>query len=231
MSSLSADTNYLDPIVLKFAILDDKETKRLSVVKVKSSLTFDALGSPYPGGLYDSAMGPYHYNSDPCGTCNKIFNVCTGHIGHIDLTIPVYNPFFLSTVYKILRISCVECSKIQLSDFHKQIISLQLKLIDKGFIIEAQELELFKSNNSMVNQMENDDSDIDDKLFKYKKLVMSGVMCDPTSSMEQLKSSIVKAAFNCETKFCIHCKARRKRVQMSYGKLVFYVPKAEMVDF
>lgn len=229
---LKADTNYLDPFDLNFAILSDKYTKKLSVVKVISSLTFDGFGFPYPGGLYDSAMGPYHFNSDPCGTCHKLFDICTGHIGHIELTMPVFNPFFLSTVHKMLRISCLECNRIQLTDFQKNIISLQLNLIDRGFIIEAKELELYKSNNSIVNHQEAVENNEDDLIKSLKNIVRTtDKTVEPTSAMEQLKAMIVKATLNCETKRCIHCKEPMKRTRMSYGKLVFNFSKNQMINF
>lgn len=232
MPFLKADTNFLDPEILQFAILSDKDTKRLSVVKVISSLTFDGLDFPYPGGLYDSAMGPYHFNSDPCGTCHKMFDICTGHIGHIDLNMPVFNPFFMATVHKLLRISCLECNRIQLSDFQKDIISLQLNLIDRGFIVEAKDLELYKSSNATVNHQEAIENNEDMLIENYKSLIRNmKKVIEPTSSMEQLKAAIIKAALNCETKRCIHCKEPMKRVRMSYGKLVFNFSKGQMVDF
>lgn len=51
----------------------------------------DSLGNPSADGLYDLALGPAD-SKEVCSTCVQDFNNCSGHLGHIDLPLTVYNP-------------------------------------------------------------------------------------------------------------------------------------------
>lgn len=51
----------------------------------------DSLGNPSANGLYDLALGPAD-SKEVCTTCVQDFNNCSGHLGHIDLPLTVYNP-------------------------------------------------------------------------------------------------------------------------------------------
>ena len=48
------------------------------------------VGYPIRGGLYDPLMGPFE--RDRCETCNQYDIHCPGHLGHIELDVPVFNP-------------------------------------------------------------------------------------------------------------------------------------------
>ncbi len=41
-----------------FSFFSEDEIRRLSVKRISSPGSFDQLGQPVPGGLYDPAMGP-----------------------------------------------------------------------------------------------------------------------------------------------------------------------------
>lgn len=51
----------------------------------------DSLGNPSANGLYDLALGPAD-SKEVCATCVQDFNNCSGHLGHIELPLTVYNP-------------------------------------------------------------------------------------------------------------------------------------------
>lgn len=51
----------------------------------------DSLGNPSVNGLYDLALGPAD-SKEVCSTCVQDFNNCSGHLGHIELPLTVYNP-------------------------------------------------------------------------------------------------------------------------------------------
>lgn len=53
--------------------------------------------------------------SDPCGTCQKLFANCPGHMGYIELPMPVVNPLFHKLIGNILRMTCLKCFSIQTS--------------------------------------------------------------------------------------------------------------------
>lgn len=109
-------TKYQDinmfPSDLEFTVFTSEEIKRMSVVQVITGLTFDPLGHPLPGGLYDSLMGTGDSSLDPCGTCFNIRS-CPGHIGHIQLNVLVYNPFFVKLLQRLCNVFCINCHKYQ----------------------------------------------------------------------------------------------------------------------
>lgn len=50
-------SHHLDPANLQFSVFSTEDIKKMSVAKIITPTTFDALGHPIPGGLYDPAMG------------------------------------------------------------------------------------------------------------------------------------------------------------------------------
>lgn len=103
----------LFPIDLQFSVFNSEEIKRMSVVKVITGVSFDALGHALPGGLYDNLMGAHGRNVEACGTCFKLQN-CPGHIGHIELNALVYNPFFIQALKKLCNLFCSHCHMMQI---------------------------------------------------------------------------------------------------------------------
>jgi DNA-directed RNA polymerase I subunit RPA1 len=50
---------HLNPSALSFSIFTRDEIQKLSQVKITTPLSFNALGHPLKGGLYDPALGMY----------------------------------------------------------------------------------------------------------------------------------------------------------------------------
>ena len=63
-----------------FSFYSSEEIEKLSVKRITSSIAFDSLNNPIPGGLYDPAMGPVD-NHVICPTCNLPTDDCPGHMG------------------------------------------------------------------------------------------------------------------------------------------------------
>ena len=72
----------------------DKSTflESVSCVQIVSSCTYDTTNTPVVGGLKDLRLGatPGH----PCRTCYRNARTCPGHMGHIDLVVPIWHPIF-----------------------------------------------------------------------------------------------------------------------------------------
>lgn len=136
---------------MQFSVFSAQDIKKLSVAKIMIPNTIDVLGRALPGGLYDPAMGPYDRDCDPCATCFNLIANCPGHMGHIDLSMLVYNPVFINTVYNVLRITCLSCYRLQLTDSVQRILELQLRLVDAGYIIEAEELDVLKTEGTTAS--------------------------------------------------------------------------------
>lgn len=115
MSGQSTDiVNHLSGVL--FGFYETEEIRKMSVVEIKSLKTFDEFNNPTEEGLYDSRMGlsPYERNGR-CPTCGQEEKNCIGHMGHIELVMPVYNCFLMNYLHKILRIKCFYCHNIKMT--------------------------------------------------------------------------------------------------------------------
>jgi DNA-directed RNA polymerase I subunit RPA1 len=69
---------------VSFSFFTEEEIKKLSVVEVKETQTFDHLDNPNDYGLHDKKMGISPFDkTGSCPTCGMTSNFCTGHHGHI----------------------------------------------------------------------------------------------------------------------------------------------------
>jgi len=50
---------HLNPSALSFSLFTRDEIQKLGEVKITTPLSFNALGHPLKGGLYDPALGMY----------------------------------------------------------------------------------------------------------------------------------------------------------------------------
>ncbi|XP_007952293.1 DNA-directed RNA polymerase I subunit RPA1 [Orycteropus afer afer] len=76
---------------ISFGMYSAEELKKLSVKSITNPRYLDSLGNPSVNGLYDLALGPAD-SKEVCSTCVQDFNNCSGHLGHIELPLTVYNP-------------------------------------------------------------------------------------------------------------------------------------------
>ncbi|XP_065082570.1 DNA-directed RNA polymerase I subunit RPA1 [Ochlerotatus camptorhynchus] len=218
----------LDPTNLHFAVFSSEDIKRISVTKIVTSRSFDELGHAIPGGLYDAAMGPSGRN-EVCTTCVKDINNCEGHFGHIEICVPVFNPFFVKTAYNLLRICCTECFRLQIHDSMKSMLELQLHLVDAGYIVEAEELEVYKQKVAMAPVGE-----LPEGVSYYSELLMNHPynQLGNTKNSEAIRTAIVNTTMKeCVKKVCIHCKTIIRKVRVSNKRLVFSMTRAEMRAF
>ena len=79
--------------------------------------------------------------SDPCATCGEGVFKCSGHFGHIDLPIPVVNPLFVKPLCSLIKLSCLQCFKLQIPAHAKLLLSAKFKLIEEGYHTDLEGLE------------------------------------------------------------------------------------------
>lgn len=149
-------------------------------------------------------------------------------MGHIDLSMLVYNPIFMKSVHDILRITCFSCFQLQIPENVMEILVLQLKLLDAGYIIEAQEIEIFKSDVVAESSKEEKTA----KIKEMKRLLDTGLqsydVVENTKNSEALRTSIVNSSIKSNpNKRCIHCKEALKKVKYSFKKLMISASKSE----
>ncbi|KAI9906876.1 hypothetical protein PsorP6_003606 [Peronosclerospora sorghi] len=135
-----------------FGFYTDAEIRDLSVKQLTSSLSFDSLNNPVIGGLYDPALGPVDFNMI-CPTCHQTQRECPGHLGHIELPVPVYNPVLFSQMFNILKRKCFTCHKFRMASAHSRVVRVNMLLLDNGFENEAAQLtELLEQRNGVEDE-------------------------------------------------------------------------------
>lgn len=142
---------------VKFDMYDSKTIRQISAAHITESSAFDNLNQPNKGGLHDPKMGVSANDKfQNCSFCGLDADSCPGHFGHIDLPAPIYNPFLLKYIYKLLRCKCFNCHKLKLRKKEKTYIYFKLILIKLGLIQEASSLQavMYSSNGEPTDQLE-----------------------------------------------------------------------------
>ncbi|KAL8689552.1 MAG: hypothetical protein Q9218_004801 [Villophora microphyllina] len=155
-----------------FGFHSSEEIQALSVKKIVNSTTFDTLLHPVPGGLYDAALGAWGDNL--CGTCSLNNYSCPGHVGHIELPVPVYHVTYMNQLLLLLRAKCELCGYLKLNPVEVNRFACKLRLIQHGLLNESYQLEdirpIAKSHHDRTTNggnieeasSEEDESDTDD---------------------------------------------------------------------
>ena len=123
------------------------QVRKISVKKVESPIIFDNLKNAVKGGLYDPAFGPMDAK-EKCSTCGLNHFECPGHFGHIEVSVPLYNPLVFMTLYKIMRSTCLHCYKFRMSGIEMERFSSRFDLLKSGNLVEALGLVIGSSSAS-----------------------------------------------------------------------------------
>ena len=124
------DKEYIEPetknvIGVQFSIMSPEEIRKRSVVEVIKHETYDK-DSPVIKGLFDPRMGTTDMDK-VCGTCGQNNINCPGHFGHIELARPVYHYQFINMILKVLKCTCIHCSKLLINKDSSQVKDLMKK--------------------------------------------------------------------------------------------------------
>jgi DNA-directed RNA polymerase I subunit RPA1 len=139
-----------------FGFYTDEDVRARSVIEITSPQAFDALGTPLPGGLYDPRLGPMDKKVGAlCVTCACPYHACTGHMGTIELCVPLYHPILFPYLLKLLRCKCFACHKFRIPSIPMKIIQCKFYLASRGRLQEALELDsLLAQQNFDSNLLE-----------------------------------------------------------------------------
>lgn len=205
---------------ISFSTYSADEIKKISCKRITNVDTFDSLMHPNPGGLYDIALGPGD-KVELCGTCGLNYVHCPGHMGHIQLPLPVYHPVFFSSLYKLLRCTCFNCCRLLAPKAKTQLIVAQLKLLEEGHYSIASTLE--------------DGNDTLDNLEEVVQQCLSGHQQGNKSDDEdfvtkhvvELRRTLVEKYFrDCtiEKQKCPHCGCPVRKLRHHMGAKIFHRP-------
>jgi len=115
-----------------FSIWTKDAIKKISIKKVTEPKSFEKAGAMHPDGLYSPAFGSIK-RFESCYTCGLNFVECPGHYGHIELSVPVFHPMLVQTMYQILSKCCLECFHFRLSQSLLKLFLAQMEALNCGF--------------------------------------------------------------------------------------------------
>jgi len=160
-------TFTMEPKTTQFGFFTREEVVKMSVKQILNPHSYDALGHPVPDGLYDPTLGPTDRNQGACPTCGLDNTQCPGHLGHIELTVPVYNPLVFPTMYKVLMMKCFKCNSFRMSMQKTKILRTKLLLLEANLYEEASELDNLISKAGVKNG-DGETSNVNAILVKYE---------------------------------------------------------------
>ena len=100
-------------IGIQFSILSPDEIRKGSVAEITSRDTY-INNKPVIGGLFDPRMGVLEPGLI-CPTDGLDYMQTPGYFGHIEMARPVFYIQYLTTIMKILKSVCIQCSKLKIS--------------------------------------------------------------------------------------------------------------------
>ena len=116
---------------ISFRPYSRQELETLADLEVTETTSFDTLGHPVPGGLYDKKLGPSN-REDNCNTCGLGSFQCEGHVGVFKLPFPVYNPVLLKVLRDLMKIVCLDCERLQIDPCEALLLKTKFDLISHG---------------------------------------------------------------------------------------------------
>jgi DNA-directed RNA polymerase II subunit RPB1 len=148
--SSSSPKDFSKIIGIQFSLLSPEEIRKGSVAEITSKDTYEH-NKPVFGGLFDPRMGVL----DPgliCPTDGMNYINSPGYHGHLELARPVFYIQHLSTILKVMKCTCFNCSKFLLSkSTHSHVLEMAPELRLKYI------LEVLK--NKHINRCGDDTSD------------------------------------------------------------------------
>ncbi|KAL8172139.1 hypothetical protein V2J09_023943 [Rumex salicifolius] len=193
---------------VRFGFMSDEEVRSLSFKKIISPLVLDPVGGPISGGLYDPALGPMD-ESVICKTCGQRYYNCPGHFGHIDLVSVVYNPLLFNTLVNILRKTCFFCLHFTSSRQEVNKCLMKLKLIVKGDIVGAKNLDA----KELYLKMNDHPEDTNDNSYSGHKCSENSGNQEWTSLQLNEARSVLREFLKFHSKKCENCKGKNPKLK------------------
>uniref|UniRef100_A0A673C941 DNA-directed RNA polymerase subunit n=1 Tax=Sphaeramia orbicularis TaxID=375764 RepID=A0A673C941_9TELE len=214
---------------MSFGLYSAEEIRKLSVKTITNFRFLDAVGNVAPNSLYDLALGPSD-NKEVCSTCCQNFNNCPGHLGHVDLPLPVYNPLFFDKLFLMIRGSCLVCHLLTCPRAAIHLLINQLKLLDHGAMQEVYQIDQILNQYLEVHPKATGD-EIEQVLKEFSDSVV-GVNAEsaenrrPIKHLVEKKNSLINDFWKIQMKSrkCPHCSGRFTLRREHNSKLIVTMP-------
>jgi DNA-directed RNA polymerase II subunit RPB1 len=110
---------------IQFSISSPEDILKSSAAHINTATLYDTTSNNIPktGGLFDTRLGVID-RQFRCKTCEQTHVNCPGHMGHIELAVPVYYEHFIVYVKGVLNCICLRCSKLLVNRNHPIIKNL-----------------------------------------------------------------------------------------------------------
>ncbi|XP_064200211.1 DNA-directed RNA polymerase I subunit RPA1 [Anguilla rostrata] len=216
---------------MSFGMYSAEEIRKLSVKTITNDRFLDNVGNPATNGLYDLALGPLDAK-EVCATCMQDFNNCPGHLGHIELPLPVYNPLFFDKLYLLVRGSCLSCHMLTCPRAAVHLLLHQLRVLDVGALQAVDDLEA-ELNRFLEGNVKASGAEIQEVLEDFA----TGVIREqrdkgcgsPVKHICERKSNLITKFWRVHmvSRKCSVCKTGRTLVRKEHNsKLIAMLPAA-----
>ncbi|KAI5187064.1 DNA-directed RNA polymerase I subunit RPA1 [Nematocida homosporus] len=129
-----------EPTKVLISALCPEEIRKESVVPIRDGGDFDELGHPIENSVYDLRLGATKEAN--CRTCGLGLRGCPGHLGHIDLPLPLYNPMHYDMLCRLLGRMCWGCKRFKMGRLASRGYSLQIAAVERSREDLVEEIKL-----------------------------------------------------------------------------------------
>ncbi|XP_047209897.1 DNA-directed RNA polymerase I subunit RPA1 [Girardinichthys multiradiatus] len=215
---------------MSFGLYSTEEIRKLSVKAITNFRFLDAVGNVAQNSLYDLALGPADIK-EVCSTCCQDFNNCPGHLGHIELPLPVYNPLFFDKLYLLIRGSCLACHMLTCPRGAIHLLVNQLRLVDSGAMQEVYLVESILNQHLDENPKATGD-EMEQVLREFTNTIVgantkASQNSKPIKHLVEKKSSLINDFWRVQmkTRKCPYCRGGRSTVRREHNsKLIVTMP-------
>ncbi|XP_065055867.1 DNA-directed RNA polymerase I subunit RPA1-like [Rhopilema esculentum] len=215
---------------VSFQTFSTEDIKKQSVRQITNPETFDELLHPNPGGLYDRNLGPTD-KTDICGSCGLNYVFCPGHLGHIELPLPVYHPIFFRILLQFVNLSCYNCHSLLISRSKEHLLLKQLFVIEKGqpgLILDLEEIfNAGLSESDHLNYNDKEDSVVE-RIDSFLNTVSASIQDCPEKTSKnttKYRQLLVKEFLGTtKTKKCPRCTAQARVFKSQYNSRLYMKP-------
>ncbi|XP_071116955.1 DNA-directed RNA polymerase I subunit RPA1-like [Haliotis cracherodii] len=236
MEDFSAEIPVCRLSEVSFRLYTSEEIKALSVLEVNNPQTFDIFSHPTYGGLHDPCLGPNH-RTEVCTTCGLSHVFCPGHMGHIQLPLPVFNPIYFGTLFKLLKGTCFDCHKLMVDSFYCKVFIHQMALLNRGEVSGCFKVSAY--GDHLVMERGKEKYDLTEPLDQYVAdnfpVPDANEKVDPHlmnhKNIQAVRNSLIKQFMDkltsSKTK-CPQCGVSLRKLQQKYNRSIGLYGKSDV---